>query len=457
MAIGTAAALIGSAVIGAGATAYGASQSKKAANKALDAQTRANEQDLALQRETRDLIVGLNEPFRQGGLSAFDALMAEYGIRPTAAATGTPAPTGNTVTPTAPATPAQPQPDFNAYVQSDPGIMAEFNRNMASGKGREYLSSLGISTPADFGRWHYETYGQAEGRNLPMTQPAAPTQPTAPGPTAPTTPQAPSPANPPTDLMTAPRPNAPAAPVFARPQTQPFQDPGAAPAFSFDASRIAEDPGYKFRLDESLKAVNAASLARGKLRSGDAAAALMDRASGLASQETQNAFLRQLQGYQANTQNAQFNRNFGYNVFRDATNRSDQNFADDRAYGTARWQFDTNRADQIFNLDRNFQAGRYDTRIGNLFDLARFGTAATANVSGAANNYANSASNIYGSQANAAADAAYARAQANNQMAGGLASGAGNLFAAWGGGTRSVQPQQPWNPTFVNTPASIRF
>lgn len=55
--------------------------------------------------------------------------------------------------------------DFSAYIARYPDVAAEYQRNMASAKGREYLASQNISSVADFGRWHYQVYGQAEGRN----------------------------------------------------------------------------------------------------------------------------------------------------------------------------------------------------------------------------------------------------------------------------------------------------
>ena len=80
MAISMGAALIGSAVIGAGASAIGASKNKKAIRQATAAQTAANDQSIALQREARDQNVQYQNPFYQTGLSANNRINALLGL-----------------------------------------------------------------------------------------------------------------------------------------------------------------------------------------------------------------------------------------------------------------------------------------------------------------------------------------------------------------------------------------
>lgn len=111
--------------------------------------------------------------------------------------------------------------------------------------------------------------------------------------------------------------------------------------------------------------------------------------------------------------------------------RSDRIFADDRGFAEDRNRYDTNRQDTNFNTDRAYQTNREDTRVGNLFDIARMGQSAASAVGGASQTYANNATSIFGSQANAAADAANSRAAANAGMVGSIAGTATNLF---GGG-----------------------
>lgn len=565
-------------MIGGGAAVYGASQQKKAAGKALDAQNQAAAQDLALQRETRDQIIGLNEPFRQGGLSAYDMLLQEYGLPPVAGAQPAPAtqpaktgpavnygspsgtygaPSGSmgsplgvradgtapprpppltppaepappgmewvhgpegyallpvresrpfseawgslggktgrvpsqgtpTTTPTAagsgsddpygyramrdvlgpqgaapasgPAGPAAPasggtSPDWRAYLEANPDVKA-----WAEAGGGDPSIPIEQQTLEQRAAYQFRNTGQAEGRQLPTTGGQAAQ------PSAPLTPRGPQT---PTDLMTAERPQAPSAPTFSRPESMAPPTIGAAPELNPYLANFKADPGYNFRLSEGLKAVNAASAARGKLRSGDAAMALQERADGLASQEYNNFFSRALQQYGAARGAFENDRSYATNLWDTQQRRADSNFADDRAYDTGRWQFDVNRGDQNFNTDRSFQAGRYDTRVGNLFALANTGLQAAGNVSGAATNYANAAGNIFGSQANAASDAAYSRGMANAGMVNSIAGAGANLFANWGGGARSAQAPQvasfgyraPIDPnlsTYVPTP-QVRF
>lgn len=72
MAIGTAAAILGSAALGAAATS-------RAASKASKAQQQAATQQAQLEREMFDRQVELQEPFRQIGLTNLNKLAALYG------------------------------------------------------------------------------------------------------------------------------------------------------------------------------------------------------------------------------------------------------------------------------------------------------------------------------------------------------------------------------------------
>lgn len=55
-------------------------------------------------------------------------------------------------------------PDWASYISKNTDVANEYLRNMGSSKGRDYLAALGISSVQDFGKWHWETYGKAEGR-----------------------------------------------------------------------------------------------------------------------------------------------------------------------------------------------------------------------------------------------------------------------------------------------------
>lgn len=81
--VGVTAALIGSAVIGAGASAIGASKNSKAINKATQAQNAADERALAAQQEARNQNVAMQQPFYQTGLAANNRINALLGLSPT--------------------------------------------------------------------------------------------------------------------------------------------------------------------------------------------------------------------------------------------------------------------------------------------------------------------------------------------------------------------------------------
>ena len=78
--VGLTAAIIGSAVIGAGASAIGASKSSKAIRQSTAAQTAANDQSIALQREARDQNTQYQSPFYQTGISANNRINALLGL-----------------------------------------------------------------------------------------------------------------------------------------------------------------------------------------------------------------------------------------------------------------------------------------------------------------------------------------------------------------------------------------
>lgn len=80
MAIGTTAAILGSAVIGAGASALSASASKKAANRATASAEQTAAQNNALQREIYQQNAAVLSPFQQRGNAAGDAINSLLGL-----------------------------------------------------------------------------------------------------------------------------------------------------------------------------------------------------------------------------------------------------------------------------------------------------------------------------------------------------------------------------------------
>jgi hypothetical protein len=146
-------AAIGGAVATTAGSAISASSQKKAANKAADAQSQAAADNNALQRD----IYGQNKtaltPFMDRGNTAGNYLNAFLGL-PTGAAAST---TGG----------AAGAPDYAAYVQANPDLQADFNKVSGNFGG----------DIAKFGQYHWQNYGQNEGRQLSPTSSAAVTNP----------------------------------------------------------------------------------------------------------------------------------------------------------------------------------------------------------------------------------------------------------------------------------------
>ena len=74
MAIGTGAAILGSAAVGAAASILGGKSQSDAAKKAAKAQTKATKATIAQQERALERQIGLQEPFRQTGVNA----LADY-------------------------------------------------------------------------------------------------------------------------------------------------------------------------------------------------------------------------------------------------------------------------------------------------------------------------------------------------------------------------------------------
>lgn len=513
------AALLGSAALGVAGSVYGASQSNKATNKAIKAQDAATQQQLAAQERNYERISGMNQPFVQGGQSAFDQLLQEFGIGGTGGR-GVSAPSqprtydragnivpqggggsvfdaknarrsdgGGNFAGTSPMASApqysgqgggvggttggagdpgisfaadtfgapgggQPAPqgqggfDGQSYWDANPDLAADPS---LAGYDPGDLNGDGTTTDADRAQWHYQNYGQNEGRNAPQMQ----GQQEQPG----------QPAFDPT------RPQASAPPEFGPRQDVAMGDFGRAPDMEsyFGADKFRTDPGYGFRVSEALKGVNAASAVAGKLRSGDAAKALLERSNSLADQSYNNWFGQQMQKYTQQRGAYESDRGDARSLWQNQQGRGDTNYGNDRAYGTSLWQTGVNRGDQNFETDRGYTDQRGDTRTNNLFRLTGVGTQAAGQIAGAGTNQANAQSNIYGNQADAVGNAAYARAGANSNMVSGIGNAASNLFSAWGGasggsGMGGQTAGQAWggytgggwqtpfaNPQFTNT------
>lgn len=210
-----------SAIAGAGATIYSASKASKANKQALAAQQAAADRAAGLEeQEYADLA-----PWRSFGLGALQQLAQVHGIT-------LPASTISGTSVGAAAGGAQ-------YLQQNPDVAAEY----ASGR-------TGFDNPDEYAAWHYQNFGQKEGRTFPTAQ--APTQPAA---------------------------------------TTPGNNPTAASADPRLAGFFAS-PDYGFRVQEGTSAITGNAASRGLLDSGATGKALINYGQQAGSAEFSNWYNR---------------------------------------------------------------------------------------------------------------------------------------------------------------------
>lgn len=442
MAISTAAALIGSAVIGAGASAYASS---KAAKSAKSAATQAADANAAVNREIYQQTRQDLSPYNQAGQASLGALMQRLGLAPMTAPGVQPqtAPAGAQVGGSRPS--AIPTQGFGGYGATDaalggpaakaasavanaaggapqggvdyarlfaerPDVKAEYDKLSASAdRNSPWFAQHGLDRGAEgFADWWLANKPAEDTYQAPQVGQQAP------APTAPADPNAP-PAQYHQETY-ADRPADTPAPTFTRPQ-----DPANAPDLNSFFSKFEEDPGAAYRRDQALRGVNANFAARGKLRSGDAAAALAERAGEIGSQEYGNWFARQMQKYQQTRA--------AFDIDRD---RGDRNFVDDRSYGTNLWNTQQQRRDNIYSEDRGFSANRNDNQTANLFNLVGVGQGAAAGTAAAGQNYAAGVTNSNNARAAATGNAAIANAANMTNLFGSAANAVGTYYGLKG-------------------------
>ena len=151
MAIGTTAAILGSAAIGAGASALSSKNASKATQQAAQVQQQAADASVAEQRRQFDTARADMEPYRQTGTAALSRLSAMYGLAngqggaTAATATGMGGNAGSI--------------NWNRYLEMNPDVATAIDSGYFSGPN-------GAGGAA---RRHYEEYGAREGREAPMS------------------------------------------------------------------------------------------------------------------------------------------------------------------------------------------------------------------------------------------------------------------------------------------------
>lgn len=153
--------LAAAAGIGAVASIGGALISSNAVGNAADQQAASAQQGIAEQQREFNINQANYAPWLSAGKSALQSQLDLLGLG------GSPATTA-----TNPGTAGA--PDYMAYFNANPDLVAAWNNNDHNFQGK-------FSSPQAFAQWHYGAYGQGEGRQMPTTGGTAATTTTTPG------------------------------------------------------------------------------------------------------------------------------------------------------------------------------------------------------------------------------------------------------------------------------------
>lgn len=145
MALGSAITGIAGAALGGIGSAIGGSSASKAANKAADTQLAVAQQNNALIQSLYNQNQSNLSPFISSGTNAGNYLNAFLGIGGTTTAAPS---TGGT------------SANWSAYLQNNPDILQGYYQTADQSR---------FSTPEAYAQWHYQQYGQKEGRSLPTS------------------------------------------------------------------------------------------------------------------------------------------------------------------------------------------------------------------------------------------------------------------------------------------------
>lgn len=143
MAISMGAALLGSAIIGGGASVLGGNATNKGIQNAANADERAAAASRDLQERVYSQNNALLSPYNQRGNAAGNQINALLGLGGAQPATTS-------------------GPDWNAYLAQNPDVA----------QGYATADHNQFQTPQQYAQWHYSQYGQNEGRANPVQQQA---------------------------------------------------------------------------------------------------------------------------------------------------------------------------------------------------------------------------------------------------------------------------------------------
>lgn len=399
--ISTAAAVLGSAVIGGVASAYNNNKAVKSASQAAADATAAN---AALARENQAAVTNLVNPFMTPAYGATGAIADRLGLGTTrnVLSDGGMTTVGQNGAVTTNALAGQQpagQTDWAAYLQQNPDALANFQELQASGR-----TDALATDPIAFAQNHYQTDGAR--RPLPTMQSAAPAPQQS----------GPAPANYGGDY---------APPTYERPG-----QPSAPGMPDLTLASYTKSPNYDFQMSEGQRNLNSRAAAGGLLNSGAAVRDAIGYGSNLALGDYNNW---------RNNQLGQWQLQLGqYNTDRNVLN---DNFNQDRGFGY------TTYADQ-----RDTGYGRFDTQTNDLFRLSGQGLAGAGLVAGANSNTTANLINGNNNQASTSANAALAGAANTNNLINSGLNAVGYYYGnkssptATGGGYAPQTSYGPINP-----------
>lgn len=347
------------AIAGIGASLLGSNKASKAAKEAADQSRYATDQSNQLARDALATQQANTATARAAGDQSITTIANELGVNPNAAAPNEAA-------------------QLQAYMQQWPDVAQAWDQVKGDPRyGGDVLN---------WAKSHYETYGKAEGRQLPPAPATAQTGTAgASGVPAFTRPQeAPAPQVMPRQDFARPAdqqaPTASARPTFERPaetQRQTYSRTDMAPLdVGMGAFRDSgEYAAAEYDIGRQSGATTAALAATGGLQSGAALKRLQE-----IGQDNKVKYYGQFRGATTDQYNTDRNRSdnifsqdraYGATNFENDRARSDNMFAADRAYGntnyendrqsaTDAYRYSQNRADGNFADDRDFGTATYD-------------------------------------------------------------------------------------------------